>query len=613
MSNYQCYDPVKDIRSELISYCKENNISAFKKTAEELFVTHLNDLPILEDTLVLHLSVWFNDQELWMKAIELNCSPFHADNLGDTALHYAARSLNIQFIQFVAQRYGFHTLYVYNINASNILMTICSEAPDHDANRILFLLEWLYLQGFSLEDITIYGQTALQLAISRKSLIIVQWLLSHQAHIGHRDMQFRSVLHTVAVTGTTNMLPLLLKAGARPLLNSVSIDYKNATPAILAYKTRNYRTFLAFCFIQLFERMNFKIQFKSIFGFIGFLYFTLMYVLLPLMSLKVARLEKKFFWYGLGIKKFLVASLTYYSYLYIKNKPPIQASEFKKKTYFQKVSPNIQTELENYIDREKQYTTYSNSHIIGLIQKEYEIKKLVVNFNNGVWRNSQMSDSEIEYGQNMFLNERDAIREQMRVIVKDIFSERCSLLDKDYIMKILPADEPNSGLCYTCKSEKNCRAKHCTDCGYCIDKFDHHCTWLDNCIGLNNQRAFVFHLCCLLYYQKHYYEVFFKLIKNLFWASHDKKKLMIKHSLGILKIFKLPHFYYFLIVISLINTLVTTFTIYMTLRTFRAMVTDVTFYETVRPGSHIFLRFKNSIKKKYFWDFSDLSIIGAIL
>ena len=105
MSNYQCYDPVKDIRSELISYCKENNISAFRKTAEELFVTHLNDLSILEDTLVLHLSVWFNDQELWMKAIELNCSPFHADNLGDTALHYAARSLNIQFIQFVAQRY----------------------------------------------------------------------------------------------------------------------------------------------------------------------------------------------------------------------------------------------------------------------------------------------------------------------------------------------------------------------------------------------------------------------------------------------------------------------------------------------------------------------------
>lgn len=613
MSNYKCLNSVKEIRSELISCCKENDISAFRKKAEQIFLTHSNNLHILEDTLVLHLSVWFNDLDLWMRAIELNCSPFNADNLGDSALHYAARALNIQFIQYVAQKYGFDALWVYNTNASNILMTICSEAPDHDANKILFLLEWLYLHGFTLEDVTIYGQTALQLAISRKSLIIVQWLISHQAHIGHRDVLLRSVLHTVAVTGTTNMLSLLLNAGARPLLYSVSIDCTNATPAILAYKTKSYKTFLAFYMIELIERMNFKLRFKSIFGFIGFLYFTLMCLLLPIMSFKAASLEKKFFWYKLELKKFLVALLTYFSYLYIKNKPPIQMSELKKRTYYQKVSPNIQTELENYIDRVKQYTTYSNSHIISLLQAEYEIKANIINYNNSFWRNPQVSDSEIEFMQNSFLKKIDNIRNQIQVRIKDISSERCSLLDKDYVMNIMAADEPNNTFCYTCRSEKNCRAKHCTDCGYCIDKFDHHCTWLNNCIGLNNQRAFIFHLCCLLYFQKHYYEVFYKLMKNLFLKSNDTTTQLAKHSSKIIKLFKICYYYYLLIGISLINVLVTAFTIYMTLRTFRAMLTDVTFYETVRPGSHIFLRFKNSMQKKYFWDFSDLSIVGAIL
>jgi palmitoyltransferase len=35
--------------------------------------------------------------------------------------------------------------------------------------------------------------------------------------------------------------------------------------------------------------------------------------------------------------------------------------------------------------------------------------------------------------------------------------------------------------------------KHCHDCQRCVATFDHHCLWLDNCIGEKNRP--VFYLC----------------------------------------------------------------------------------------------------------------------
>ncbi|KAL3309864.1 zinc finger, DHHC-type containing 12 [Cichlidogyrus casuarinus] len=72
--------------------------------------------------------------------------------------------------------------------------------------------------------------------------------------------------------------------------------------------------------------------------------------------------------------------------------------------------------------------------------------------------------------------------------------------------QVLPMQFPFGRQCQYCKVcnlYKPLRAKHCDECKHCVVKFDHHCPWMNNCIGERNHRyffVFLFLQCIVIWW-----------------------------------------------------------------------------------------------------------------
>lgn len=68
--------------------------------------------------------------------------------------------------------------------------------------------------------------------------------------------------------------------------------------------------------------------------------------------------------------------------------------------------------------------------------------------------------------------------------------------------------------CTTCNIFRPHLAAHCNDCGKCVLDKDHHCLWLDNCIGRNNVKMFFSFIITLLILDLYNAFTFSNLIKK---------------------------------------------------------------------------------------------------
>ena len=95
---------------------------------------------------------------------------------------------------------------------------------------------------------------------------------------------------------------------------------------------------------------------------------------------------------------------------------------------------------------------------------------------------------------------------------------------KDEFKKTLEDEEKQYyALCAYCGLVKN-NSRHCSKCNKCVDGFDHHCRWLNNCIGRINYKCF---LATLVF-------VIVKCLLSIVSSSYNISGTTVKYILGVL-------------------------------------------------------------------------------
>lgn len=511
------------------------------------------------------------------------------------------------------------------------------------------IMEWMYLKGISVEEQDEWGRTALQWACYKGHRRTVQWLLSRSASIVHRDHEGMTAIHWAALKGHEQAAEMLLDVGAVHLLHVP--DASGDTPIALAVRKKNRYLVMCFHKCQVFQFLIgrphiSRNHFANLFVcFIAANVVIFAFILAP--GIANYHAGAVFGW-SLTVCATLLLWVqncfadpgwmqpkTIYPQDHMIGDDPLKAFDAEQPVESQMVHHNsirqdliddeddgqhlIKLELEqNKFNYQRQLITKAKHRIdeTGLCGQGpgglsgymtagtggTELQPLMMPPEHAHVSGSPSSrQAQLERAA-LALQERERAtgesigRARVEVLLEQGCGEYLTLLEKGDFKQV----------CVVCRARRKMRSHHCKECGRCVDRLDHHCPWIDNCVGIGNQRSFYCFIVMLLaticsfYYIIGYYmfdTVFPEVARGSFSAFMQS---LGSGSFGpeLRPLLVLVCGAFDLIWLAFVGALVGRHTAYM--------FVNITTYECLVRPSHVQRRFPKS--RGRFWFFQDFEV-----
>ncbi|VTZ67155.1 palmitoyltransferase DHHC1, putative [Plasmodium chabaudi chabaudi] len=554
---------------EIIKCAKNQDFIKFQILIQPYILN--NDIEMLNTINIMHWACYSGFTELVQKLIALNCDIEKEDLVNsDTPIYYAIKNSNYEIVLLLIKHYGSSILFHKNRRQMSPFLTAISEFNEDKILEALHILEFLYLNGVSLEEQNEYGQTALFLGVKKNNISILQWLLSKNVNINHVDFYGNTILHIAVRYTDIDILRLLCDYGCLNLVYYSTFENNNTNVFQLCI---NNRYFLVYILLKKWLLQNkickgLKIC-KTIYAFY-FWFFALLnlivYINIAHSFLQIqTHHNKSVIWISLWLFQQLL-----WCVLYFKN--PGFYKENKFLTNRNKNNSNYM-----YTSDFKNQAEYQLNNI----ERElFQINKKLLLANNPLNPMYNVNENEILEYNDQIIN----LRYSKLSLYSQVSQERINSLDVNYRNAILYNQNPRN-VCVTCNIIKPPRVHHCADCFHCVVHQDHHCVWVDNCIGINNQRSFYFFILSafiLLLFNYYYVFLYFKLFHTT-----------INYAFGLL-----------VILCNFINITLFAFITYLFVRNTKTILTNVTFYEHFKRPTHITDKYNTELEC---WEFQNLN------